>query len=169
MGLFSSEEFKSLRDLFEHEIEDVYDANKRLLKALDKMREAAHSERLDRHFAGRRSEIERNITTMEAVFRALNLEPKREVCPAMKGLIAEAEEMVDAHGNEDACDAALIVSAQRIEHYLITGFGSATAHARQLQQENVAQQLHRLAMEAGAADETLTRLAEQINVTAAVA
>src|SRR6185437_10461528 len=125
MPMFGSKEFNSIEDLFINQIEDLYDAEHRIIRALPKMSEAAHSPELkralDKHLAETRQQVDR----LDAIFRQMNKSPERETCEAMKGLIREGEEMVDAKGDVDVRDAAIIAAAQRVEHYEMAGYGTA--------------------------------------------
>ena len=161
MGLFGNKEFNSLDDLFLDQLQDLYDAEKRLQKALPKMADAAANQELKSAFESHLKETESQTSRLEDIFQGLNQEPKRETCDAMKGLIKEAEEMVDAEGDEAVKDAALISAAQRIEHYEMAGYGSARSFARRLGHEQAAEMLQETLNEEGQADHKLTELAEQ--------
>jgi ferritin-like metal-binding protein YciE len=160
MPLFTSTEFNSFNDLFVNQIEDLYDAEQRLTKALPKMAEAAHSSQLKQAFQSHLTETEGHVSRLEQIFREISVEPKRETCEAMKGLIAEGEEMIKAHGDPDVKDAALIAAAQRVEHYEMSGYGTARAFARRLGLTQAATFLEQTLSEEKAADEKLNRIAE---------
>jgi ferritin-like metal-binding protein YciE len=167
MALFGGTEFNSLEDLFVNQIEDLYDAENRLTKALPKMADAATSTGLKQAFQSHLAETESHVSRLETIFRGVNVEPKRETCQAMKGLIAEGEEMIDASGDTDIKDAALIAAAQRVEHYEISGYGTARTIAQQLGLTDVAALLQQTLNEEKAADEKLTTIAESsVNVRA---
>lgn len=167
MKLFSTE-FNSLKDLFVEQIEDLYDAEQRLTQALPKMAEAATSSQLKQAFQSHATETQGHVSRLESIFSQIGIEPKRETCAAMKGLIAEGEEMMGAKGDPDVRDAALIAAAQRVEHYEISGYGSARTFAQRLGLTQSASLLQQTLQEESAADEKLTRIAEQsINVQAA--
>ena len=170
MALFTSIELNSFEDLFREEIEDLYDAEHRLLDALPKMAEAANSNQLKQAFEDHLIETRGHVSRLEQVFRAMNVEPKRSTCDAMKGLISEGEDMIKAKGNPDIKDAALIAAAQRVEHYEISGYGTARAFARRLGLEQVATLMQQTLDEEKAADEKLNTLAHSsINPQAASA
>jgi len=95
---------------------DRYDAEHRLTEALPKMAEAASSSQLKQAFQDHLTETRGHVARLEQVFRAINTEPERTTCQAMKGLVAEGEEMIKAKGDPDIKDAALIAAAQRVEH-----------------------------------------------------
>jgi ferritin-like metal-binding protein YciE len=168
MALFGGNEFNSLSDLFVNQIEDLYDAENRLTKALPKMSDAASSSSLKQAFQSHMRETEGHVSRLETIFRDMKVEPKRETCQAMKGLISEGEEMIDATGSTDVKDAALIAAAQRVEHYEISGYGTARTIAQQLGLTDVATLLQQTLDEEKAADEKLTTIAESsVNVRAA--
>jgi ferritin-like metal-binding protein YciE len=166
MKLFSSE-FNSLNDLFVAQIEDLYDAENRLIKALPKMAEAAHSTELKNAFLAHLTETEGHVSRLESIFAQIGLQPKREACAAMKGLISEGEDMINATGDPDVKDAALIAAAQRVEHYEIAGYGSVRTFALRLGLNQAANLLQQTLQEEADADEKLTEIAEtSVNVLA---
>ena len=160
MPVFTSNEFNSLHDLFVNQIEDLYDAENRLTKALPKMAEAANSSQLKQAFQQHLTETQGHVSRLETIFRELNLEPKRETCEAMKGLIAEGEEMIKAKGDPEVRDAALIAAGQRVEHYEISGYGTAKTFAKRLGMTQAANLLQQTENEEAAADKKLTSIAE---------
>ena len=139
MGLLGSVEFNSLNDLFLNQIEDLYDAEKRLTDALPKMAEAASSSQLKSIFTEHLAETRNHVRRLEEVFQQIGTKPKRETCEAMRGLISEGQEMIDAKGDPDVRDAALIAAAQRVEHYEMAGYGSVRTFAQRLGMNDVAQ------------------------------
>lgn len=160
MSLFSSNEFNSLKDLFIEQLEDLYDAEQRLTNALPKMAEAATSSQLKQAFQSHLVETQGHVSRLETVFAQLGVEPKRETCPAMKGLIAEGEEMISAKGDSQIKDQALIAAAQRVEHYEMAAYGTVRTFARQLGLSQAAATLQQTLDEEGAADKKLTSIAE---------
>jgi len=159
MAVFK-QEFNSLKDLFINQIQDLYDAENRLTEALPKMADAASSAQLRQAIQSHLAETEGHVTRLESVFRELNLEPKRETCEAMKGLIAEGSEMIKAKGDADVRDAALIAAAQRVEHYEMAGYGTARTFAQRLGLTQAANLLQQTLHEEVAADKKLTQIAE---------
>ncbi len=160
MGLLGNHEFNDLGDLFVHQLEDIYDAEKRLVDALPKMEEAATSPQLKAAFHQHAVETQNHVARLEQVFQRIGKTPERETCPAMKGLIKEGEEMIDADGDDMVRDAALIAAAQRVEHYEMAGYGTLRTFAQQLSLSDVVNLLQQTLDEEGATDEKLTRLAE---------
>lgn len=166
--LFTTTTFNSLDDLLHEQIEDLYDAEKRLIDALPKMADAASSPQLKAAFNEHLRQTEGHARKLEQVFHQLGREPHRETCEAMKGLITEGEEMVNAGGDPAVKDAALIAAAQRVEHYEISGYGTARTFAEHLGHSEVAQLLEEILDEEKMTDKKLTEIAESnINVMAA--
>jgi len=167
MNLFTSKEFNSLEDLFLDQIEDLYDAEKRLTEALPKMAEAAQNPELKSAFQTHLRETEDQVRRLERIFTLIGKSPTRETCAAMKGLISEGSDMVNATGDPNVKDAALIAAAQRVEHYEIAGYGTARTFAQHLGYNNVADELQKTLDEEGNANKILTEVAESyVNVKA---
>lgn len=170
MALFSSKEFNSLDDLLVDQLYDLYDAENRLLDALPKMADAASSNELKTAFQNHLTETKGQVSRLEKVFKNLGKKAKRESCDAMKGLISEGENAIEAKGDADVKDAALIAAAQRVEHYEIAGYGSARTFAQQVGRSDVANLLQETLDEESEADHKLTQIAESfVNPQAAQA
>jgi ferritin-like metal-binding protein YciE len=161
MGLFSSKEFSTLDDLFLEQIQDLYDAKNRLVDALPKMAKAASSTELKSAFERHLTETKGQVNRLESVFERLGKDPNRESCEAMKGLIKEGEQVVDAKGDAAVKDAALIAAAQRVEHYEIAGYGAARSFAQQLGHSDLANLLQQTLNEEGNANKKLSEIAEK--------
>jgi len=160
MGLFTGITLNSFDDLIIEQLQDLYDAEKRLTTALPKMAEAAHSSSLKSAFQAHLRETEGQVTRLEQVFKMLGTSAKTKTCEAMKGLIAEGQEAISASGDPDVKDAALIAAAQRVEHYEIAGYGTVRTFAQRLGRSDVAQLLQQTLDEEAATDKKLTALAE---------
>ncbi len=168
MGLFSSMTLNSLNDLFVIQLQDLYDAEQRLTKALPKMADAAHNKELKSAFQNHLRETEQHVSRLEKVFSIMGVTAQRETCEAMKGLIAEGDEAVSAGGDPEVRDAALIAAAQRVEHYEIAGYGTVRTLAQQVGQNEAARILQETLDEEGACDKKLTQIAEsRVNTKAA--
>jgi ferritin-like metal-binding protein YciE len=168
MGLLGNHEFNNLNDLLVNQLEDIYDAENRLIEALPKMAEASHAAELRSVFLTHLQETRGHKQRLEMIFSRLGLKPERETCPAMKGLIKEGSEMIDAKGDPTVRDAALIAAAQRVEHYEMAAYGTLRTLAQQLGHADMVRTLQQTLDEEGAADKKLTGLAEGgINATAA--
>lgn len=160
MSLFGTE-FKSFEDLFEQQIMDLYDAEHRITEALPKLAETASSSQLKQAFLSHLAETQQQVKRLEQIFGMLGKEPKRESCPAMKGLLAEGEEMIKAKADPHVKDAALIAAAQRVEHYEMSGYGTARTFAERLGHSEAAKLLQITLLEERSADKKLTAIAEQ--------
>ncbi|HVS71910.1 MAG TPA: ferritin-like domain-containing protein [Phycisphaerae bacterium] len=168
MALFSNLKFDSLRDLFVNQLEDLYDAELRLVDALPKMADAASNPELRSAFEEHLTETRGHATMLEQIFRELQCEPKRETCDAMKGLVKEGSAVINANGDPTVRDAALIAAAQRVEHYEIAGYGTVRNFAHQLGLHRIAENLQQILDQEGNADKLLTHIAESgINAHAA--
>ena len=160
MGIFTSDQFNSLEELLEHELKDIYDAEKRLTDALPKLAEKASSPALKRAFESHLHETEKQVERLESIFENLGIEADREKCDAMAGLIKEGQQVLDADGDSSVLDAALIAAAQRVEHYEIAAYGTARAFARQLGNSYAAELLEQTLEEEKSADQKLTMIAD---------
>jgi ferritin-like metal-binding protein YciE len=160
MGLFTSTEFNSLEQLFIDQLQDLYDAEHRITDALPKMAEAATSPQLAQAFRDHLQETERQIERLERVFETVGQPAKRKTCDAMKGLVSEGSEVINASGDGDVRDAALIAAAQRVEHYEMAGYGTVRTFARRLGLTEAEELLQATLDEEGATDHKLTAIAE---------
>jgi ferritin-like metal-binding protein YciE len=151
---------ESMEDLFVEQIEDLYDAEQRLVKALPKMAEASTSPELRQAFESHLGETKGHVTRLEQVFQALRKKPKSQTCDAMKGLIEEGEEMVSNTEQSPVRDAGLIAAANRVEHYEIAAYGTVRAFAKALGVNEAVGLLDATLTEEKKADQKLTKLAE---------
>jgi ferritin-like metal-binding protein YciE len=159
---------ESLRDLLVEQLQDLYDAENRITKALPKMAKAATSPALKAAFEKHLAETEGQVKRLEQVFEALGETAKTKTCKAMQGLIAEGEETMSENAEPEVLDAALIASAQRVEHYEMAGYGTVRSYAKLLKEDTIVRLLEQTLEEEKATDEALTALAESsINVEAA--
>jgi len=160
-------EINSLRELYVEHLRDLYDAENQLIKALPKMAKEASSDELrqgiEEHLEQTRGQAER----LEQIFEQLGERPKGKKCKGMQGLIEEGQETLDEDMEEDTKDAAIIAAAQRVEHYEISGYGTARTYANLLGENEAAELLEETLNEERETDQKLTQLAEQINVEAA--
>ena len=147
---------KALRDTFLEELADVYDAEEQLTKALPKMAEAAESSELKTAFETHLNETKTHIQRLERVFSIFGEEAEGEKCKAMKGLIAEGEDLI----KDKAGDAALVAAAQKAEHYEIATYGTLRTWAELLGETEAAKLLEETLEEEKQTDETLTAVAE---------
>lgn len=167
MGLFTSD-IKNFDDLFLHTLQDIYYAENEITKALPSMIEKASDPQLRQGFETHLRETQTHIQRLEQVFQLLGRTPKGVNCPAIDGIIEEAEEVSSEVADKKVLDAALIASAQAVEHYEITRYGTLVAWAQQLGRDNVAKLLQQTLSEEEATDKKLTSLAEsRVNAKAA--
>lgn len=152
----------SLHGLLLHELKDLYDAEQQLVESIPRMIEAAHEPALKQALAEHLEETKLHVNRLEDCFEMLNEEPKRETCDGMKGLLKEADHLLKGEMDAAVMDEAIIAAAQRIEHYEISAYGSARAHAMFLDIDDVGERLNATLQEEAAADKTLTRIAHQL-------
>ena len=143
MGLFSKD-IKTLNDLFVHTLRDIYYAEKQIVKSLPDMIEKASDPGLKRGFKTHLDETQNHVARLEEVFRMHGAETKGVDCPAIDGILKEANEIASDVEDKDVLDAALIMAAQAVEHYEITRYGTLIAWAKQLGRDDVADLLELL-------------------------
>src|SRR5437016_3717530 len=153
---------ETMEDLFLAQIEDLYDAEKRLVKALPKMSEAASTPELRQAFDSHLEETRGQVGRLEEVFAEMGKDAKGETCDAMKGLIKEGEEIIDAIDESPLRDAGLIAAANRVEHYEIAAYGTARSFAQILGMNPAVALLEETLREEKAADHKLTQIAESM-------
>lgn len=169
MGLFTKD-IETLHDLFLHQLQDVYYAENQITKALPKMIDKATDPALKQGFETHLNETAGQIERLEQAFESLGEKPKAVSCPAIDGIIKEANEVAGEVADKQVLDAALIASAQAVEHYEITRYGTLIAWARQLGYAAAADLFEATLQEEVATDEKLTKLAtSSINAAAGVA
>ena len=158
---------KSLDDLLVHELQDIYDAEKQITKALPKMIKAASHPELQAAFEEHLEQTEGQIERLEQVFKLLGMPAKGKKCDGMAGLIEEGNKMMSEDADPAVMDAALISAAQKVEHYEIASYGCVCTYAEMLGYEQAHDLLGQNLDEEEATDERLTALAESvINVEA---
>jgi ferritin-like metal-binding protein YciE len=151
---------KGLQDLFLDQLHDLYDAERRLIKALPKMAKAAHSEQLRQGFEDHLEQTKHHAERLEQIFEKCNVRASRKKCHAMVGLIEEGEELMDENAEPEVLDAGLICAAQKVEHYEIAGYGTVCTWAQQLGHHDALELLKQILEEEKTTDEKLTHLAE---------
>jgi ferritin-like metal-binding protein YciE len=160
MGLFSKD-IHSMDDLFVHTLQDIYYAEKQIEKALPKMIDKASPGALREGFEKHLEETHGHVQRLEKVFEMHGQSPKGVTCPAIDGIISEAEDIAGDVDDQEVLDAALAAAAQAVEHYEITRYGSLIAWARELGRTDCAQLLEQTLAEEKATDAKLTQLAEE--------
>jgi ferritin-like metal-binding protein YciE len=159
MGLFSRD-IKTLNDLFVHTLRDVYYAESQIARTLPDMIDKAGDPGLKRGFKTHLDETKNHVARLEEVFRMHGDEIRGIDCPAIDGILEEADDVVGDVDGARVMDAALIAVAQTIEHYEITRYGSLIAWAKQLGRADCASVLQRTLDEEKAADAKLSQMAE---------
>ncbi|MGJ4946662.1 ferritin-like domain-containing protein [Bradyrhizobium sp. HKCCYLS1011] len=167
MGLFTKD-IKTMNDLFVHQLQDIYYAENQLVKALPKMASKASDPQLKQGFLTHLDETKTHVQRLEQVFKMHGVEAKAIDCPAIDGIIEEADEVAGEVADRAVLDAALINAAQAAEHYEIVRYGSLIAWAKQLGRNDCANVLQKTLDEEKATDKKLTSLAESaVNLRAA--
>jgi ferritin-like metal-binding protein YciE len=150
---------KTLDDLFVHELQDLHNAEKQLVKALPKMAKAASSEKLRQGFEEHLEQTKQHVERLDKIFEQLDKKAGRTKCDAMEGLVEEGQKMIDQDAEPAVKDAGLIAAAQRVEHYEIAAYGSACAFAKILGLSEAVDLLEQTLAEEKETDERLTELA----------
>jgi ferritin-like metal-binding protein YciE len=151
----------NLEDAFVQELRDLLHAEKQIAKALPRMAKKAESDQLRKAFEEHHKQTEEHARRLEQVFELLDMNPRAKKCEAMEGLLSEGKEIM-AEAEADVMDAALIASAQKVEHYEIASYGTVCTWAEQLGCERkILDLLKRSLAEEKETDEKLTRLAEK--------
>jgi len=158
MGLFS-DGIRSMDELFLHALEDIYYAEHQIEKSLPDMIAKATDTELKRGFDKHLEETRNQIKRLEDVFAKLGQEPKGTSCPAIDGIIEEANEIAGEIEDKRVIDAALIAAAQAVEHYEITRYGTLVAWAQEIGHRGVVSLLQRNLKEEAATDRKLTAMA----------
>jgi len=158
MGLFTKD-IKTMDDLFVHQLQDIFYAEKRLVKTLPKMADRASDPQLKSGFLTHLEETKGHVTRLEQVFRMHGVEAKAVDCPAIDGIIEEADEVIGEVDDKAVLDAALITAAQAVEHYEIARYGTLKTWAATLGFKDVVSLLDQTLQEETATDKTLSQLA----------
>jgi ferritin-like metal-binding protein YciE len=151
---------KTLQDLFDSELADIYDAERRIVKALPKLAKAASDENLKKAFLKHLEETKGHVTKLEQVFESLGRKAKGKTCQATVGLLKEGDEIAEEFQDSPAVNAALISAAQKVEHYEIASYGCLHKWAQVLGHNEAATLLKKILDEEKATNEALTQLAE---------
>lgn len=167
MAMFSKD-IKTMDDLFVHSLRDVYYAENQILKALPKMIDKATNPELKQGLQSHLEETEGQVRRLEEVFEMVGMEASGVDCPAIDGIIKEAENNASEVEDENVLDAAIVADAQAVEHYEMARYGTLVAWAQELGRNDCAELLQETLEEEKAADEKLTSIAEsRINLAAA--
>jgi ferritin-like metal-binding protein YciE len=160
----------SLEKLFIEELRDIYNGEKQLVTALPRMAKAAESTELSQAFTKHLKETEGHVQRLESILRDLGQAVRGKQCKGLEGIIGEGKEKLEEKGDGSVLDAALVASAQKVEHYEIATYGCLRTYATLLGHDQAAKLLEQTLAEEEAADKKLTQLAEGgINDAAAAA
>lgn len=151
---------KTLDNLFHETLRDIYYAERKIVRALPRMRRTAQSLELQDAFDHHKEETEDHIERLQKVFEMIDKRPRGKTCEAIDGIIEEAESIMAEFRHSPALDAGLLAAAQAIEHYEISRYGTLKAWAERLGLKDASKLLDETLREEAKADETLTRLAE---------
>jgi ferritin-like metal-binding protein YciE len=158
MGLFTKD-IQSMDDLLTHGLHDIYYAEQQITKALPKMIDKATSRELTTALKNHLEETNNQIGRLDQVFKKLGKTPQGEKCPAIDGLIKEADEVAGEIADKEVLDAAIVASAQAVEHYEIARYGTLIAWAEALGHDDIVRFLTTNLNEEKAADTKLTTVA----------
>ncbi|WP_034256522.1 ferritin-like domain-containing protein [Adhaeribacter aquaticus] len=153
-------ELKDLNDVLLNEIQSLYSAETLIIAGLPRMIEKAHNEELKAAFTQHLAETERQRERLEQIAKQFNIDPDDVGNPSLKGLIAEGEKLMHKDAAPEVMDAVLLAAAQKIEHYEISGYGTAAYLAEELGLNNVAQLLRQTLEEEQKTDTILNNLAK---------
>jgi ferritin-like metal-binding protein YciE len=151
---------KQLQDLFTETLKDIYYAEKQILRALPKMAKAAHSTELREAFQHHREQTEVQIERLEQVFEMVGKSARGKECHAIVGMIEEAKEVMEEFSGAETLDAGLLASAQAVEHYEISRYGTLKTWAQQMGMKDAVPLLEATLKEEKETDALLTRLAD---------
>ena len=150
----------TLEDLYTDLLKDLYSAEKQLVKALPKLAKNAQSPDLQKAFQEHLRQTEGQVERIERIFTELGGSPRGKKCVGMEGLIEEGNELLQEDTEPDVLDAGLIAAAQKVEHYEISGYGTARAWAQRLGYDKAARLLQQTLEEESMANEKLNKIAE---------
>jgi ferritin-like metal-binding protein YciE len=150
---------KSLKDLFLATLQDIFYAEKQILRALPKMAREAESPDLKKAFENHREETEGHVERLQKVFEMLDKPARGKTCDAIMGIVEEAKEVMEEFKGAATLDAGLVASAQAVEHYEMARYGTLKTWASQLGMKEAAQLLDATLQEEMKADQLLTKIA----------
>ncbi len=152
---------KTLTDLFENQLHKLYDGEKQMIASLPKVIEKTTNKDLKNTLENHLTETKNQKTRLEEISKSLNFNPTGKTCKGMKSLIEEMEDFLEEAENEEIKNAGIIANAQKIEHYEISGYGTAIEFAKELGHQDIAKKLQTSLKEENQADHSLTHIAEK--------
>lgn len=156
----------NLEELFIHEVRDLFDAEKQILKALPKIIKAVETEELRTALEEHRDVTETHVERLEQVFKHLEMAARGKKCAGMEGLLKEGSSLLEEDAKPVVLDAAVIGAAQKVEHYEICAYGTLIAFAEELGYDEIAELLTETLEEEKEADDTLSQIAANVNKAA---
>ena len=129
IALRETMKLNTLKDLYIHELKDLYSAEKQIIKALPKMIKSATNQELAGGFQEHLEQTREHAERLEKILSGFKQTTRGKKCKGMEGLLAEGSEMMEEEADEEVHDAGLIAAAQRVEHYEISGYGTARTYA----------------------------------------
>jgi ferritin-like metal-binding protein YciE len=160
-------ELETLKDLYIHELKDLYSAEKQIVKALPKMAKAATNKELAEGFEEHLRQTKEHVARLEKILTSHDQSTRGPKCEGMEGLLKEGDKMIKEDAEDEVRDAGLIAAAQRVEHYEMAGYGCARTYAELLGDPEGAELLQTTLTEEEETDKKLTKLATSvINVAA---
>ena len=158
---------ETLKDLYIHELKDLYSAEEQIIKALPKMVKAATNRQLAAGFEEHFEQTKEDAARLETILTSHDESTRGPKCEGMEGVIKEGEDMIEGDAEDEVRDAGLIAAAQRVEHYEMAGYGCARTYAELLEDRHGAQLLQTTLTEESDTDKKLTKLAKSvINIAA---
>jgi ferritin-like metal-binding protein YciE len=160
-------ELETLKDLYIHELKDLYSAENQIIKALPKMAKAATNAQLGNGFKEHLDQTKEHAARLEQILKSHDESTRGPKCKGMEGVIKEGDEMIKEDAEDEVRDAGLIAAAQRVEHYEMAGYGCARTYAELLGDKQGAKLLQKTLEEEVVTDQKLSKLAKStINVAA---
>lgn len=150
----------NLHDLYVEELKDLLNAENQIIKALPKMAKAASNPQLQSAFQEHLTQTRDQVQRLEQIFQKMGVPARSKRCRGMEGIIEEGKEYIEEDLEPEVKDAALISSAQRVEHYEMAGYGTVRTFAKLLGDEDASKLLQQTLDEEGQTDKKLTKLAE---------
>ena len=152
---------RTMDDLFYALLQDVYYAEKQLVKVLPKLAKNSRNSQLQQAFTNHLEETKGHVERLEQAFQMIDKKPKAKKCDAILGIVAEGDEVMKACEDDNVCDAGILAAAQAAEHYEIARYGTLCAWAKQLGKPQIARLLHQTLDEEKKADALLSSIAER--------
>lgn len=158
MGIFTKD-IKTMEDLFLHQLQDIYYAEQKLTRAIPKMADKATNADLKVGLTSHLQDTKNQIERLDKVFAKLGQKPQGTDCPAIDGIVKEADETAGEIDDKSVLDAAIVANAQAVEHYEISRYGTLVAWAEQLGHDDVVRLLTTNLNEENAANTKLNTIA----------